>query len=178
MTGIPSIVAGLFAVGLFIAVTGNPGFRAGIVAAVGLAVLMIPIVIRSTEEMLKLVPDGLREASYALGVSKYRTIRRIVLPTAAAGVVTGVVLAIARVIGDTAVLLVTAGATDSVNWNPFDGRMTALPTFTYYQYASASVPPQFSFDRAWAGALTLIIIILGLNLLARAISNRVAVKTR
>lgn len=178
MTGIPSIIAGLFAIGMFIAVTGNPGIRNGFIASVGLSVLMIPVVIRSTEELLKLVPQELREASYGLGASKYQTITRVVVPTAAAGIITGIMLAIARVIGDTAVLLVTAGATDSVNWNPFEGRMAALPTFTYQQYASATVPPEFSFNRAWAGALTLIVIILALNLLARVVASRLAVKAR
>ena len=88
---------------------------------------MIPIVVRSTEEMLRLVPDDLREASYALGVPKWRTIVKVVLPTALGGIVTGVTLAIARVIGETAPLLLIAGLTTRTNFNPFDGRMTTLP---------------------------------------------------
>ncbi len=178
MTGIPSIVAGLFAVGLFITITGDPGIRNGFIGSVALSVLMIPTVIRSAEEMLKLVPNELREASYALGVPKYRTILRVVIPTALAGIVTGTMLAIARVIGETAPLLVTAGATDSVNTNPFEGRMLALPNYVYYQYQSPGVPPQFSYDRAWTGALTLMAIVMGLNLIARAISAKFSVKTR
>ena len=108
MTGIPSIVAGLFAYALF-ALFFGPGIRLGVMGSVALSVLMIPIVVRSTEEMLRIVPDGLREASYALGVPKWRTIVKVVLPTALAGIVTGVMLAIARIIGETAPLLVTTG---------------------------------------------------------------------
>ena len=106
MTGIPSIVAGLFAFALF-SIFFGPGVRMGIMGAVALSVLMIPIVVRSTEEMLRIVPNELREASYALGVPKWRTIVKVVLPTALAGIVTGVMLAIARIIGETAPLLIT-----------------------------------------------------------------------
>ena len=111
MTGIPSIVAGLFAYSLFVIVFG-PGVRMGFGGSIALSVLMIPIVVRSAEEMLKLVPHELREASYALGVPKWRTIVRVVLPTALAGIVTGVTLAVARVMGETAPLLIIAGETD------------------------------------------------------------------
>ena len=126
MTGIPSIVAGLFALALFVLLFG-PAFRLGFGGSVALSLLMIPIVVRSSEEMLRLVPDDLREASYALGVPKWRTIIKVVLPTALGGIITGVTLAIARVIGETAPLLVIAGATDGVNSNLFDERMTTLP---------------------------------------------------
>ena len=105
MTGIPSIVAGLFALSLFVLLFG-PAIRIGFGGSVALSLLMIPIVVRSTEEMLRLVPDDLREASYALGVPKWRTITKVVLPTALGGIITGVTLAIARVIGETAPLLV------------------------------------------------------------------------
>ena len=120
MTGIPSIVAGLFALSLFVLVLG-PSVRFGFGGAVALSLLMIPTVVRSTEEMLRLVPDDLREASYALGVPKWRTIVGVVIPTAVGGIVTGVVLAISRVIGETAPLLVVAGFTDSVNIEPLRG---------------------------------------------------------
>ncbi len=116
MTGIPSIVAGLFAYALFVIIFG-PGVRMGFGGSIALSVLMIPIVVRSAEEMLKLVPDELREASYALGVPKWRTILKVVLPTSLAGIVTGVMLAVARVAGETAPLLIIAGDTDSVNFN-------------------------------------------------------------
>ena len=134
MTGIPSIVAGLFALSLFVLLFG-PAYRSGFGGAVALTLLMIPIVVRSSEEMFRLVPDDLREASYALGVPKWRTIVKVVLPTAVAGIVTGVILAIARVIGETAPLLIVAGATDSINFNLFDGRMTTLPVFIFSQYS-------------------------------------------
>src|SRR5699024_9116358 len=121
MTGIPSIVAGLFAYALFALIFG-PGVRMGIMGAIALSVLMIPVVVRSNEEMLKLVPNELREASYALAVPKWRTILKVVLPTSLAGITTGVTLAIARVIGETAPLLVTVGITSGDNINPVDGR--------------------------------------------------------
>jgi phosphate transport system permease protein len=171
MTGIPSIVAGLFAYALF-AIFLGPGVRLGIVGAVALTVLMIPIVVRATEEMLRIVPNSLREASYALGVSKWRTIVRVVLPTALGGIITGVMLAIARVVGETAPLLVTTGVITSVNWNPFAGRMMNLSVFAYFQYKTPGVPPEPYFARAWAAALTLIIIVLVLYFAARLISLR------
>ena len=117
MTGIPSIVAGLFAYALF-AIFFGPGIRLGIIGAVALSVLMIPIVVRSTEEMLRIVPNHLREAAFALGVPKWRTIVKVVLPTAMAGIITGIMLAIARIIGETAPLLITTGVVTSVNGEP------------------------------------------------------------
>jgi phosphate transport system permease protein len=176
MTGIPSIVAGLFAYALF-AVFFGPGVRLGIAGAVALAVLMIPVVVRSAEEVLKLVPNELREAAYALGVPKWRTIVKVVIPTAIAGLGTGVTLAIARVIGETAPLLVTVGITNATNLDPFDGRMATLPVFAYYQLTQPGVPPEFAIDRAWTAALILIIIVMALNVVARLISRFFAPKT-
>ena len=176
MTGIPSIVAGLFAYALF-ALFFGPGVRLGIGGAVALSVLMIPVVVRASEEILKLVPNELREASLALGVPRWRTIVKIVLPTAAAGLGTGVTLAIARVIGETAPLLVIVGITNGTNLNPFDGRMATLPVFSYYQLTQPGVPPEFAIDRAWTAALVLIIIVMGLNIVARLISRFFAPKT-
>ena len=170
MTGIPSIVAGLFAYALFELLFG-PGTRSGLAGAVALTVLMTPVVVRSAEEMLKLVPDELREASYALGVPKWKTIVKVVLPTAIAGIITGVVLAIARVIGETAPLLVTAGLAQGVNWNPFDGRMTTLPVYTYYQYVQPGLPPEAGQERSWAAALTLVVIVMVLFSLARLLAT-------
>jgi phosphate transport system permease protein len=169
MTGIPSIVAGLFAYALFVVFFGE-GVRMGIGGSVALSVLMIPVLVRSTEEMLKLVPNELREAAYALGVPKWRTVSKVVLPTALAGIVTGITLAIARVIGETAPLLIIAGATDSVNFNLFEGRMATLPVFAYQSVRSPGVPPEFSIDRAWGAALTLLLIVMLLNLIARLVS--------
>ena len=171
MTGIPSIVAGLFAYALF-AIFLGPGVRLGVVGAVALTVLMIPIVVRATEEMLRIVPNSLREASYALGVPKWKTIVRVVLPTALGGIITGVMLAIARVVGETAPLLVTTGVITSMNWNPFEGRMMNLSVFAYFQYKAPGVPPEPYFARAWAAALTLIIIVLVLYFVARLVSLR------
>ena len=172
MTGIPSIVAGLFALSLFVLIFG-PAIRFGFGGSVALSLLMIPTVVRSTEEMLRLVPTDLREASYGLGVPKWRTIVKVVLPTALSGIVTGVVLAISRVIGETAPLLVVAGFTDSVNTNLFDGRMMTLPVFIYTQY-TASTPKGLSY--AWGGALVLIAIVMVLNLVARIIGKVFAPK--
>jgi phosphate transport system permease protein len=169
MTGIPSIVAGLFAYALFVIFFGE-GVRMGFGGAVALSVLMIPLVVRSTEEMLKLVPNELREASYALGVPKWRTIVKVVVPTAIAGIITGITIAIARVIGETAPLLVICGATDSTNFNLFSGRMMTLPVFIYNQYKNPGFPPEFGVERAWGAALVLTVIVMALNLVARLVS--------
>ncbi|HMR48323.1 MAG TPA: phosphate ABC transporter permease PstA [Arachnia sp.] len=175
MTGIPSIVAGLFAYTVFSLVFG-PGTNNGISGAVALSLLMIPTIVRSTEEMLRLVPHELREASYALGVAKFRTILRVVLPTSLGGIVTGVVLGIARIIGETAPLLVTAGITASMNVNAFSNPMATLPVFVYYEYTTPGADPTPYIDRAWAGALTLILIVMGLNLIGRLIAWKFAPK--
>jgi phosphate transport system permease protein len=176
MTGIPSIVAGLFAYALFVIFFG-PGVRMGFAGAVALSVLMIPVVVRSAEEVIKLVPNELREASYALGVPKWRTIVKVVLPTALAGLGTAVTLAIARVIGETAPLLVTVGITNATNTDPFGGRIATLPVFAYYQLTQPGVPPENGINRAWTAALVLIVIVLLLNLVARLISRIFAPKT-
>ncbi len=176
MTGIPSIVAGLFAYALFVLFFGE-GVRMGFGGAVALSLLMVPVVVRSCEEMLKLVPDDLREAAYALGVPKWLTILKVVLPTALAGIVTGVTLAIARVMGETAPLLVIAGKTDSLNLNLFDERMSTLPVFIYYSYTQPGVPAEYGQARAWGAALVLIVIVMTLNLLARLVGRIFAPKT-
>jgi phosphate transport system permease protein len=176
MTGIPSIVAGLFAYALFVIFFGE-GVRLGFGGAVALSVLMIPVVVRSSEEVLKLVPNELREAAYALGVPKWRTILKIVLPTAIAGLGTSVTLAIARVIGETAPLLIIVGTTNATNFNPFDGRMATLPVFAYYQLTQPGVPPENGVNRAWTAAMVLILIVLVLNLVARFIGRVFAPKT-
>jgi phosphate transport system permease protein len=170
MTGIPSIVAGLFAYALFVLFFGE-GVRLGFGGAVALSLLMVPLVVRSCEEMIKLVPQELREAAYALGVPKWRTITKIVVPTALAGIVTGVTIAIARVIGETAPLLIICGTTDSSNFNLFDGRMMTLPVFIYSSYKNPGIPPEFSLERAWGAALVLTLIIMTLNLIARLVSH-------
>jgi phosphate transport system permease protein len=171
MTGIPSIVAGLFAFAFFSLIFTDPGIRFGLGGAIALSLLMIPVVVRSSEEMLKLVPNELREASYALGVPKWLTILKIVIPTSIAGITTGVTLAISRVIGETAPLLIIAGFTASMNYNLFDEKMMSLPVFVYTQYANPGSDIQPYLDRAWAGALTLIVIVMVLNLIARLIAR-------
>ncbi|MGX5657903.1 phosphate ABC transporter permease PstA [Geodermatophilus nigrescens] len=176
MTGIPSIVAGLFAFALFTLLFGND-VRLGLMGAAALSVLMIPVVVRSCEEVLKLVPNELREASYALGVPKWRTIVKVVLPTAVAGLGTGITLAVARVIGETAPLLITVGLITGTNLNPFDGRMATLPVFAYYQLTQPGTDTQAFLDRAWTAALVLIILVMVLNVVARLISRFFAPKT-
>lgn len=178
MTGIPSIVAGLFAAALFAVLFGT-GTRNGFAGAVALSVLMIPVVVRSSEEMLRVVPNELREASYALGVPKWRTIIKVVMPTAISGIASGVTLAIARVVGETAPLIVTAGFTSSINTNPFSEWMMSLPAYVYslaMRPLSGSAPGP-SFERAWAAALLLVIIVMVLNLIARLIARAFAPKT-
>jgi phosphate transport system permease protein len=177
MTGIPSIVAGLFAYALFALFLG-PGIRLGVMGSVALSVLMIPIVIRTSEEVLKIVPNHLREASYALGTPKWRTITKVVLPTAFAGLITGMMIAVARIIGETAPLLVTTGVVDSINSNPFSGRMQNLAVYAYSEYRTPGVFKQASYDRAWAAALTLIVIVMVLNLVARLIYRRYRTEIR
>ena len=186
MTGIPSIVAGLFAVSLFTIFFG-PGARFGLIGAVALSVLMIPVVVRSCEEMLKLVPNELREASYALGVPKWLTIVRIVLRTTVAGLTTSVLLAVARVIGETAPLLVAVGVTDSINFDPSEGRMMTLPVFIYRQYSQGPATcqpdqlncvPDIALQNAWGAALTLIAIVMLLNIAGRLVNRWFAPKTR
>lgn len=170
MTGIPSIVAGLFAYALFSQFQG-PGARSGFAGSVALAVLMTPIVVRSTQEMLRLVPNELREAAYALGVSKWRTIAKVVLPTAVSGLLTGVSLAVARVIGETAPLLIAAGLAQDTNLNPFSGRMTSLPVMSYYGYAAPGFPPEAGYDRGWSAALILILMVLVIFSLSRILAR-------
>jgi phosphate transport system permease protein len=167
MMGLPSIVAGLFILSMWIIGLGQKAN--GFAGALALAILMLPIVIRSSEEMLKLVPDSLREASYALGVPKWRTITKIVIPTSLPGIITGVMLGVARVMGETAPILLVVGYISNINPNPFSGDegQATLPTVIYNTYTSAQ---KASNDRTWSAALLLIIIIMLLNVIARLIA--------
>jgi len=171
MTGIPSIVAGLFAFAFFSLILDNPAIRFGFGGAVALSLLMIPVVVRSSEEMLKLVPNELREASYALGVPKWLTILKIVIPTSIAGITTGITLAISRVIGETAPLLIIAGFTASMNYDLFKNQMMSLPVFLYTQFQNPGVVVEPYIQRSWAAALTLILIVMALNLIARLVAK-------
>ena len=178
MTGIPSIVAGLFAFALW-AVLFGIGTKNGMAGAVALSVLMISTVVRNSEEMLRIVPNELREAALALGVPKWRTIAKVVLPTAASGLASGVTLAIARVIGETAPLLVAVGYARGLNFNPVEGPMNTLAVYAYYMFTKP-LSPGFrdpSLDRAWAAALLLVLIVVLLNLSARLIAKIFAPKT-
>ncbi|MBO0979961.1 phosphate ABC transporter permease PstA [Microbacterium sp. SD291] len=176
MTGIPSIVAGLFIYSVFALIVG-PGTRMGIMGSLALSVLMIPVVVRGSEELLRIVPNELREAAYALGVPKWLTIIKVVLPTAIAGITTSIMLAISRVIGETAPLLLTVGIVQGMNLNMFSGQMATLPVFSYMQAKYPGIPVEAYLDRAWASALTLILIVMVLNLLARVIAKVFAPKT-
>jgi phosphate transport system permease protein len=166
LTGIPSIVAALFVYALWVTTLGLD--RVGIAVSLALVLLMVPVVVRSTEEMLKLVPNDLREASYALGVPKWRTIASVVLPTALSGIVTGVLLGLARVMGETAPLLILGPYSKSINTDLLHGFMAALPTMINQDRTEA---PQPAVDRVWAAALTLVLLVLLLNLVGRLVAR-------
>jgi phosphate transport system permease protein len=166
LTGIPSIVAALFIYAAWVTTLGFD--RVGLAVSLSLVLLMIPVIVRSTEEMLKLVPNELREASYALGVPKWRTIASIVLPTAFSGIVTGVLLGLARVMGETAPLLILGPYSKSINTDLLHGFMAALPTMINQDRTEA---PQPAVDRVWAAALTLVLLVLALNLLGRLVAR-------
>ncbi|MGK8487523.1 phosphate ABC transporter permease PstA [Nocardia asiatica] len=172
LAGVPSIVAALFIFALWIATLGFP--QSSLAVSLALVLLMLPVVVRSTEEMLKLVPDELREASYALGIPKWKTIVRIVVPTALPGMISGILLAIARVMGETAPVLVLVGYSKSINTNIFDGNMASLPLLIYQELAN---PEAAGRERVWGAALTLILIIAFLYL-AAAVLNRLLTRNR
>ncbi|MFD7813271.1 phosphate ABC transporter permease PstA [Streptomyces sp. NPDC059785] len=172
MTGIPSIVAGLFILSFWILIL-DMGYS-GFAGSLALAILMMPVVVRSTEEILKLVPNELREASLALGVPKWRTILKVVLPTSIGGITTGVMLAVARITGETAPVLLLVWGTNFINTNPFKDPQASLPLYIYQQYATGQ---DAAYDRAWAAALTLIAFVMILNLAARSIARWKAPKT-
>jgi len=162
MTGIPSIVAGLFILALWVEAL-HQGFS-GFAGALALVVLMLPTIVRSSEEMLKLVPPSLHEAGLALGMSRSKVVLRIVLPTALPGIVTGVMLAMSRIAGESAPLLLTLFGTTRIVTDPFHGPQNALPLFVFNEIQN---PYPSAIDRAWTAALTLIIIVMVLNLIAR-----------
>ena len=169
MTGVPSIVMGLFVYSVWTLSFGLSGFG----GSLALGCLMLPIVIRSTEEMLRLVPDELRNASYALGNRKWRTIITVVLPAAFGGITSGVMLAVARAAGETAPLVFTIGLARKLNLDIFHGPMTAL---SVQIFGNAQTPYPAAQDRAWGAALTLVGIVFVLTIVARSVSARVARK--
>jgi phosphate transport system permease protein len=175
MTGIPSIVAGLFILAFWVLIispifspTGRP-FFSGFAAALALAVLMLPTITRSTEEMLRLVPASLREGAYALGIAKWKTITSIVIPTALPGIVTGVMLAVARAAGETAPVLLVAGGSPLRNFNPFLQNQESLSIYIYEQ---ASLASRYGPPRAWTAALTLVALVLALTIAAKLLARR------
>jgi phosphate transport system permease protein len=167
MSAIPSIVAGLFIYAAFILALHQR--QTGFAAALSLAVLMLPTVTRTAEVVLRLVPGGLREASLALGGSEWSTVRRVVLPTARTGLLTAVILGVARVIGETAPLILTSLGNTSFNANPLKGNQDALPLMIY---RLIRFPQTASIQRAWTGALVLLGIVLVLFIVARLLGGR------
>ncbi len=166
LTGVPSIVFGLFV--YIVLVVGTGSSYAGYKGSIALALLMLPVVIRSSEVILMLVPSGLRESALALGSPRWRVIARIVLPTAVPGMITGILLAVARAAGETAPLLFTAASTHKTT-SDLGAFMNSLPVQIYSDVTS---PTESVVNRAWGAALTLVVMILLLNLLARLVSRR------
>jgi phosphate transport system permease protein len=173
LTGVPSIVAALFIYAVWIAILGMP--RSAFAVSLALVLLMIPVVVRTTEELLKIVPTDLREAAYALGVPKWRTILKVVIPTAMSGILTGVMLALARVMGETAPVLLLVAYAPFINFNLFSGNMASLPLLMYVERNN---PTAAGTDRIWGAAVTLILIIALLNVLATGLSRFFAIKTK
>ena len=171
MAGVPSIVMGLFIFTIYVLPRGDEGFS-GLAGGLALACLMLPIVIRATEGMLALVPGELREAAYALGTSKSRTILTVVLPAALPGITSGALLAVARAAGETAPLLFTIGAARQFNWT-LGGPNTALSA-QIFSNAQTGFPN--AIDRAWGAALTLIVLVILLSTIARVAAARFTVR--
>ena len=172
LAGVPSIVAALFIFALWISTLGFP--QSAFAVSLALVLLMLPVVVRNTEEMLKLVPDELREASYALGIPKWKTILRVVVPTALPGIISGLLLALARVMGETAPVLVLVGYARSINYDAFNGNMASLPLLIYTELTN---PEAAGRARVWGAALTLILIV-GALYVAAAFVNRYLTRHR
>lgn len=171
LAGVPSIVAALFIFAFWIVTFGFG--QSAFAVSLALVLLMLPVVIRSTEEMLRLVPEDLREASYALGIAKWITILGIVLPSALSGIISGILLAFARVMGETAPVLVLVGYSTSINFNLFKGNMASLPLLIYTELGNPQPAGQL---RVWGAALTLILVIALLNVLAAVAAKLTAPK--
>ena len=173
LAGLPSIVAALFIFSLWIATMGFE--QCAFAVSLALVLLMLPVVVRSSEEMLRLVPQDLREASYALGIPKWKTIMRIVVPVAMPGIITGVLLSIARVMGETAPVLVLVGYSRSINFDIFNGNMASLPLLIYSELNN---PEHAGFLRVWGAALTLIIVVAVVYLVAALANRLIAIRRR
>jgi phosphate transport system permease protein len=174
LSGVPSIVAALFIYALCVATLGLP--RSEFAVSLALVLLMLPVIVRATEEMLRIVPVDLREAGYALGIPKWKTIARIVIPTGLSGIITGIMLAVARVLGETAPLLVLVGYAQPMNYNIFSGFMGSLPGMMYNQTSAGAGINPVPTDRLWGAALTLILVIAVINIGARVIARIYAPK--
>jgi phosphate transport system permease protein len=172
LSGVPSIVAALFIYAVWVTTFGID--RNGFAVSLSLVLLMIPTIVRSTEELLKLVPNELREAAYALGVPKWVTIVRVVLQTAFSGIVTGILLGLARVMGETAPLLILGPYTKNFQRDLFSGNMATLPTMINEDRSDFALAT--AAERMWGAALTLIILVLLLNLIGRVIARYGSVK--
>lgn len=173
LSGVPSIVASLFIYSMWVVMFGMS--RSGFAVSLALVLLMLPIVVRNTEEMLRIVPHELREASYALGVPKWKTILKIVLPTALSGIVTGIMLAVARVMGESAPMLILVATSRIITYNPFGQSQSSLPLFMLDMYKAGNTGA--AFDKMWGAALTLVLIIALINILARFVSAKFSVKS-
>jgi phosphate transport system permease protein len=169
LSGVPSIVAALFIYALFVATLGLP--RSEFAVSLALVLLMLPVIVRATEEMLRIVPVDLREASYALGIPKWKTIVRVVLPTEVSGIITGIMLAVARVMGETAPLLILVGYSQSMSFDIFSGFMGTLPGMMYNQSSAGAGVNPVPTDRLWGAALTLVLVIATINIGARVIAK-------
>jgi phosphate transport system permease protein len=168
MSGVPSIVAGLFILSiLVIPVTQE---LTGLMGSLALSILMIPTIARTAEEMLLLIPNDLREAGVALGATQWRTVSGVVVPAAKSGLVTAVILGIARIIGETAPILLVSGGADALNFNPASGPMGSLPFYIWKAFLTGGT--EEAYARAWGGMLILLILIMVLFGLARYLSGR------
>ncbi len=174
LSGVPSILAALFIYALWVSTLGMP--RSQFAVSLALVLLMIPVIVRATEEMLRIVPVDLREASYALGLPKWKTITSIVIPTGLSGIVTGIMLAVARVMGETAPLLILVGYAQSMNFDIFSGFMGTLPGMMYNQTSAGAGINPVPTDRLWGAALTLILVIATINIGARVTAKFLGAK--
>ena len=174
LSGVPSIVAALFIYAFCVATLGFP--RSGFAVSLALVLLMLPVIERATEEMLRIVPVDLREASLALGVPKWKTIARVVIPTGLSGIITGIMLAVARVMGETAPLLILVGYSQAINFDIFKGFMGTLPGMMFNQTAAGAGVNPGPTDRLWGAGLTLILMIAVINVGARVVSMMFAPK--
>jgi len=174
LTGVPSIVAALFIYALCVATLGLP--RSEFAVSLALVLLMLPVIVRATEEMLRIVPVDLREASYALGIPKWKTVARVVIPTGLSGIITGIMLALARVMGETAPLLILVGYSQAINYDIFTGFMGSLPGMMYDQTSAGAGANPVPTDRLWGAALTLILVIAVINIGAKVVAQIFAPK--